>query len=243
MEWILILAVGVAAGTLGGVVGFGASLMLMPVLVFAFGPKAAVPIMAIAGLLANASRVAVWWRDVDWRLNAVYCTAAVPAAALGARLLVALDPHLVEMGLGVFFIAMIPIRRLLMAHGFRIGLPGMAIVGAGIGLLTGLVASTGPLNTPFFLAYGLVKGAFLATEALGSVAIGLTKVVVFRSLDALPTDIILRGLGVGSTLMIGSWLAKRIVVGLDASQFRLAIEAMMLVAGTTLLWSAATAGS
>ncbi|WP_457849484.1 hypothetical protein, partial [Staphylococcus aureus] len=60
------------------------------------------------------------------------------------------------------------------------------IVGAGIGFLSGMVASTGPINTPFFLAYGLVKGAFLATEALGSIAIGMTKALVFRRFDALP---------------------------------------------------------
>ena len=59
----------------------------------------------------------------------------------------------------------------------------MTLVGAGIGFLSGLVASTGPINTPFFLAYGLVKGAYLATEALGSMAIGITKTIVFQRFD------------------------------------------------------------
>ena len=66
---------------------------------------------------------------------------------------------------------------------------------------------------------------------------------MFRALGALPLDIILRGLGVGATLMLGSWLAKRIVLRLDAAQFRLAIEAMMLVAGATLIWSALHEGA
>ena len=65
MTWAAILALGLVSGTLSGIVGFGASIMLMPVLMLAFGPLEAVPIMAIAALLANFSRVVVWWREVD----------------------------------------------------------------------------------------------------------------------------------------------------------------------------------
>src|SRR5690606_5017109 len=79
MLWLLIVPLGIVAGTLGGVVGFGSSVLLMPVLVAAFGPKEAVPIMALAALMANISRVAVWWREVDWRVNVAYCATAVPA--------------------------------------------------------------------------------------------------------------------------------------------------------------------
>jgi len=69
------------AGTVGGVVGFGTSIMLMPALVLVFGPREAVPIMAIAAIMANASRVAAWWREVDWRATAAYSATGIPAAA------------------------------------------------------------------------------------------------------------------------------------------------------------------
>src|SRR5215475_5726077 len=85
MTWIAILALGLVSGTLSGIVGFGASIMLMPVLMLAFGPRDAVPMMAIAALMANFSRVVVWWREVDWRANAYYCATAIPAAARRGR--------------------------------------------------------------------------------------------------------------------------------------------------------------
>ena len=96
MIWLVVLALGLGAGTLSGIVGFGASILLMPALMLAFGPLEAVPIMAIAGLMANFSRVLVWWREVDWRANAFYCATGIPAAALGARTLLILDPRIVE---------------------------------------------------------------------------------------------------------------------------------------------------
>jgi uncharacterized membrane protein YfcA len=238
MMWFVILSVGVAAGTLGGIVGFGGSTILMPILALAFGPKEAVPNMAIAGILANLSRVVVWWREVDWRAAAIYCVPGIPFAALGARTLLALDPRVIEIILGLFFLIMIPVRRWVLTERFSIGLPGLALAGAGVGYLSGIVASTGPLNTPFFLAYGLVKGAFVSTEALGSLGVFGTKAIVFRSFGALPTDIIVRGLIVGSSMMAGSWVAKRFLSHLGAEQFRLLMDGAMLVAGLTLLWGA-----
>ena len=235
MAWQLILALGLAAGTIGGIVGFGSSIMLLPVLVWSFGPKEAVPIMAIAGMMANFSRVAVWWREVDWRVAAVFCATGVPAALLGARTLVALDPRAIEFCLGLFFLAMIPVRRRLLAAGWRIGLRRMAVVGAVIGFLSGVVATVGPINTPFFLAYGLVKGPFISTEALGSGVIGVAKAIVFNRFGALPWDTAVRGLIVGSTLTAGSWIAKRFVQRLDADRFRGLMDGLLAVAGVAML--------
>jgi hypothetical protein len=236
--WLAVLPLGLLAGTLSGIVGFGASIMLMPALMLGFGPQEAVPMMAIAALMANFSRVVVWWREVDWRANAFYCATAIPAAALGARTLLILDPRMVEGTLGAMFLAVIPARRWLLARGLRIAAWHLALVGAGIGFLSGLVASTGPINTPFFLAYGLVKGAYIATEAVGSMAVGITKALVFRRFDALPLVTILHGLIVGASLMVGSWAAKGFVLRLDAHRFRLLMDCLLAGAGLVLLWGA-----
>jgi uncharacterized membrane protein YfcA len=234
-----ILAVGLIAGTLSGIVGFGSSIMLMPVLVIVFGPTQAVPIMAIAAIMANFSRILAWRREVDWHACAAYSVTAVPAAVMGARTLLILPPRLIEGGIGLFFIVMIPARRWLATHSLKIRLWHLAFVGLFIGFMTGIVASTGPITAPIFLAYGLVKGAFLATEAASSLAVYVSKVVVFRTLGALPWEIIVEGLITGSSLMGGAFLAKRFVIKLDPQRFRLLMEAMMLISGATMLWAAA----
>ncbi len=238
MDWAIVLALGLAAGTIGGVVGFGTSIILLPALVIVFGPREAVPVMAITAILANLSRVGVWWREVDWKVCAVYSCAAIPFAGLGATALLNLSTRAVEIAMGAFFILMIPGRRWLQAVGFKMKLWQFAPVGAVIGFLTGIVASTGPVNTPFFIAYGLVKGGFLATEAMSSLGMYVTKSLVFQNFGALPWDTALKGLIVGSSVMAGSWLSKRIVLRMDAAHFRLVMDAMMLVAGATMLVSA-----
>jgi uncharacterized membrane protein YfcA len=238
LEFAIVLAIGLVAGTLGGIVGFGTSIMLMPVLVLVFGPREAVPIMAIASIMANASRVAAWWREVDWRACAAYSATGIPAASLGAHTLLSLPPGVVEGVLGAFFITMIPVRRWMARQHWKLNLWHLAIVGAVIGFLTGLVVATGPVNAPFFLAYGLVKGAYLSTEALGSLAVYISKAITFRSLGALPLEAIIKGLIIGSSLVAGSFLAKRFVQRLNPDNFRLMMDGLLAVAGLTMLWAA-----
>jgi uncharacterized protein len=238
MIWISVLVLALAAGTIGGLIGFGSSIILMPALVLAVGPHEAIPIMAIAGLMANISRVAVWWREVEWRVAAAFSLTAIPMSALGARMLVALDDKLIQLALGVFFLALIPARRWLLATGFRIGLRGMALVGAGIGFLAGLVTTVGPINTPFFLAYGLVKGPFVSTEALASASMGLARASVFHTFGILPSETLLKGLLVGSAVTVGSWLSKQLMAKIDLARFHLMMDGVLLLAAITMLASA-----
>jgi uncharacterized membrane protein YfcA len=239
MEYLFVLAVGLAAGTLSGIVGFGSSIMLMPVLVIAFGPLQAVPIMAIAAIMANLSRVAAWWREVDWRAMAAYSATGVPCAALGAATLLALPTRIIEAALGVFFLAMIGVRRWMASHELKLGRAHLAALGAPVGYLTGIVVSTGPITAPIFLAAGLVKGAFLSTEAAASLAVYLAKAAVFRGLGALPLEIVVKGLITGSTLTAGAFIAKRFVLKMEPERFRLVMDALMLASGLTLLGTAA----
>ena len=235
---LLVLLLGLVAGTVGGIVGFGTSIMLMPALVLVFGPREAVPIMAIASILANASRVAAWWREVDWRATAAYSATGVPAAALGAHTLLSLPPGLVEALLGMFFISMIPVRRWMLRQQWALRLWHMTLVGAAIGFLTGIVVSTGPINTPFFLAYGLVKGAYLGTEAMASLAVYGAKALTFRTLGALPLQTLVQGLIVGASLMGGAFIARRLVLGLDTHKFHRLMDGLLLLAGLSMLWAA-----
>ncbi len=238
MEFALVLLLGLVAGTVGGVLGFGTSIMLMPALVLVFGPREAVPIMAISAIMANASRVAAWWREVDWRVTAAYSATGIPAAALGAKTLLTLPVGVIELVLGVFFIAMIPLRRWMARKQWTLNLWHMALVGLVIGFITGIVVSTGPINAPFFLAYGLVKGAYLGTEAMGSLAVYIAKAITFRSFDALPLEIIVKGLIIGSSLVAGAFIAKRVLHKIDSEKFKLMMDGLLLLAGLTMLWAA-----
>lgn len=230
--------VGLLAGAISGVIGTGSSIMLLPVLVFTFGPKQAVPIMAVAAVMANLARVMAWWKLVDWRAFTAYSITGVPAAAIGARTLLALPSHLIEICLGIFFIIMVPTRHWLMARNFRIKLWQLSIIGAIIGFLTGIVLSTGPLSVPAFTSYGLIKGAFLSTEAASSLVLYVAKVITFREFGAMPLEIFVKGLLVGASLMAGTFIGKVVVLKLSNQAFQHILDALLFCSGLSLLWAA-----
>jgi uncharacterized protein len=238
MGYLIVVCVGLLAGMLSGVIGTGSSMMLMPVLVILYSPQQAVPIMAIAAIMGNLGKVLSWWREIDWRAGSAYCATAVPGAALGVRTLLALPPHVVEFALGVFFISMLPMRRWLRRRAIQFSLLQLAMIGAAVGFLTGIVVSTGPITVPVFMSYGLVKGAFLATEAAASLAVYGAKVAVFNHFGALPRPVRLEGLISGSALMSGTFAARRIVARMNTATFTMIADGLILSSGVSLLWAA-----
>jgi uncharacterized membrane protein YfcA len=238
MDVLVLLASGLFAGTLGGIVGTGSSLVMMPVLVVMFGPRQAIPIMAIAAIMGNFGRVLAWRRDIDWRACGAYCLTAVPGAMVGARLLLEIPPGVAETALGVFFLSLIPVRRWLARRDFRISRTHLMLLGAPLGLLTGVVASTGPLTVPLFTFHGLERGAFLGTEAASSIGMYVAKVATFQAFGALSPQVLARGVGVGATLMAGSFIGHFVVLRLSAGLHRHLIDGLMLCSGVSLLWVA-----
>ena len=148
--------------------------------------------------------------------------------------------HWVDVALGTFFLLMIPGRRWLAARHLRISLWQLALAGAVIGFLTGIVISTGPLSVPAFTSYGLLRGAFISTEAASSLALFVSKVTTFRQLGALPLPAIVQGLIIGSSVMAGALVGKAVVQRMSVSVFQHVLDALLLCSGLALLWAALT---
>ncbi len=233
--WLPMLAVALVAGTIGGVVGFGSAVILLPICTYAFGAAQAVPILTVAALIGNLSRAAFSWRETDWGAVRMYVLGAVPFAAIGAFIFVELDAALIHRLLGAFILLMIPARRWAAHHEMTIRRWHLLPLGAVMGLLSGVVGTVGPINAPFFLAYGLVKGAYLATEALGAAAIHLTKSTVYGRLAALDLETFTHGLVIGLALVAGSWLGKRIVISLDTPAFIRTVELLLAASGILMV--------
>ncbi|MCA0302291.1 MAG: TSUP family transporter [Proteobacteria bacterium] len=188
--------------------------------------------------MANAARVMVWWRQVATRPVLAYVVTGVPAAALGAGTMLRLPSTIVDGAIGLFFIAMVPGRRLIARTIGTLSLWHVAVAGAIIGFLTGIVVSTGPISVPVFVGYGLTGGGFIGTEAGASLAIFVAKALTFRSFGALPSETVFMGLGVGGALMAGTFLSKPFVQTMAPETFRLLMDGLMLVSGLSLLWAA-----
>ncbi len=238
LSYALVLFIGTIAGLVSGIVGTGATVILLPALTLSFGPKSAIPIMAIVAMMSNFAKITAWWREIDWRAAGAYALGGIPGAALGARTMLLLPPHIVDLSLGVFFLVMIPGRRWLAARSYKIGPVFLAAAGLVVGFLTGIVVSTGPISVPIFTSYGLVKGAFIATEAAASIALYISKAITFRAFGALPTDIIVQGVITGSSVMAGTYVSKLLLERISVVHFQRLLDIVMLISGISLIVAA-----
>jgi len=233
---IIVLGIlGFLSGVLGGIIGFGTTILLVPPLIYFYGPVATIPVIAIIAIIANVSRIFLWWHEIRWKVCFVYGLPSIPGVFLGANTLVSLNEKFLEVLLGVFILCLIPIRRWMRAQKFYLRLWHMSILGLCIGFLTGIVATTGALSTPFFLAFGLSKGAFLGTEAAGSLGISITKSIVFHRLGVVDQTIMMQGVLIGLVVLIGSYFSKKIVLRLPEKSFTQLMELVMLVSGITII--------
>ena len=234
-EYLLVLFIGVISGVVSGVIGTGASIMLLPALVLSFGPKQAVPIMAVAAIVGNISRVILWRKDIHWRAFLAYSVTGVPAAAFGAQTLWSLKSTWIDIALGTFFLLMIPYRHWAKSRNFTLSLWQLSVAGALVGYLTGIVLSTGPLTIPIFSAYGLLKGPLLSTEAGASFVVYLSKTITFKAIGGLPLSVVLKGLLIGLSLAAGMSVGKFITLKISMTTFQRLLDVLMLFSGISLI--------
>ena len=227
-----VLVVGALVGSLvGGVAGFGTGIIMLPLVSWAIGIRSAVPVLTVAMLIGNLSRI--WWSrgEVDRAVVVRFTLGAVPATALGTAFFAGAPAEWLGRFVGVFLISAVPLRRLLATDFFRMRLRYFPALGAFIGLLSAMVVTTGPVNTPFFLAYGLRRTAFVGTEAVCSMAMHLARGATLARYSLLTRDAVIVGLVLGSTMFAGAWAARRVLDRMSDRVFLGIIEAMLVLMG------------
>lgn len=232
---ILVAGAALVASTLAAVTGFGGAAVLLPVLVAAFGVRDAIPILTVAQLIGNGSRV--WFNRTELDLGVVgwFALGGIPAALIGGLLFAAAPLSALTRILGAFLLFVVAWRHLRPGPAPHIPQRSFAILGAVSSFLSALLGSVGPLMAPFFLAYGLVKGAYIGTEALSTVVMHVTKLVAYGNASLLTGGSVAIGLALGPIMVAGSFTGKRIVDRLPERVFVVVIEGVLVVAGLLFL--------
>jgi len=234
-ELALLTVAALAASTLAAVAGFGGAAILLPVLVALFGPRDAIPILTIAQLVGNASRVVINRDAVDRRIVGWFALGGIPAALIGGFLFAAAPLDALTRLIGAFLLASVAWRHLGPRPGGALGPRTFTAIGAFFAFASALVGSVGPIMAPFFLAAGLVKSAYIGTEAAATVVMHVAKLVAYGTAALLTAATVGIGLVMAPTMIVGSVIGKRIVDRLPERVFVAIIEVVLVVAGLVFL--------
>lgn len=226
-----------AASILAAVTGFGGAAILLPVLTAVFGVRESIPILTVVQLVGNASRVVLNRKELVLPVVKWFSIGAVPMGLLGGWLFAQAPLAYLHRLLGVFLILMV-VYRVLTRRKVRsrpMDVRWFLPIGAVSTFISALVGSVGPLMAPFFLAFGLTKAAYISTEALATVVMHVTKLLAYGNAELLTLWNIGIGLLLGTVLILGPYLGKRIVDHVSEKAFILLIEITLVAAGIYFL--------
>jgi uncharacterized protein len=231
----LLLAGAFVASIVAAVAGFGGAAIMLPILVALFGPRDAIPILAIAGLVSNGSRVALNRGAISWPIVGWFALGGIPAALIGGFLFAAAPLESLTRLIGAFLLASVAWRHLQPRPSDVLGPRTFTAIGAVFAFASALVGSIGPIMAPFFLAAGLVKSAYIGTEAAASVVMQVAKLVAYGIAAILTPFMGALGLLMVPAMLAGSWIGKRIVDRMSERIFIAVIEVVLVVTGLVFL--------
>lgn len=234
-ELALLVGAALLASTLAAVSGFGGAAILLPVLVAIFGPRDAIPILTIAQLVGNSSRVVLNRDAIDRRIVGWFALGGVPAALVGGFLFASAPLDALTRLIGAFLLVSVAWRHLRPEPSGLLGPRTFTVIGAVFAFASALVGSVGPIMAPFFLRAGLVKGAYIGTEAAATVVMHVAKLVAYGTAALLTVATVGIGLLMAPAMIAGSWIGKRIVDRLPEQVFVAIIEVVLVVAGLVFL--------
>lgn len=252
MDLLLIAIAAAVAAALTLFSGFGLGTILLPVFALFFPIPIAVAATGVIHLLNNLFKAALLWKRANWRTVVSFGVPAIPAAILGAWLLVLLGdtPQMFEWsafgrrygptGAGlVVGILMIALGLLELQGWFqKLSAPRRLVPLGGLlsGFFGGLAGQQGALRSIFLLRTGLAADQFIATGVMIAVLIDVSRLATYAAsfgaagLEPEGREVTAVAIG-ASAAFAGAYLATRYLDKLTIAFVRWMVAALMILIG------------
>ncbi|MBP2645051.1 MAG: sulfite exporter TauE/SafE family protein [Firmicutes bacterium] len=234
MMLIILFAGGFIAAAISGAAGFGGALLLLPLLTKMVGTAMAVPVLTIAQLIGNLSRVYFGYKEIEWKPVRLFLIGAIPMSIIGAFSFVSIPKEIVTKLIGFTVIAFVILKHYQIIK-FEGSDRVMVLGGAFVGFLSGLVGSAGPIGAALFVSLPLSPIAYIASEAVTAVAMHIVKTVVYQNYLGLGLEAIKLGLYVGAAMIAGTWAGKKIIEMMPKEMFSKVVTLLLAGMGIELI--------
>ncbi len=223
------------AAAISGAAGFGGALLLLPLLLRIIGTTMAVPVLTLAQLIGNLSRVFIGFRQIHWKPVVVFVAGAIPAAMLGAWSFAVVPKNVVTRIIGIAIIIFVVLKYFKLLQ-FKPGNITMLLGGALVGLLSGLVGSAGPLGAAIFLSLNLNPITYIASEAVTATAMHIVKTMVYQKYIGIGLKEITIGLFMGTAMVLGTWAGKKFIENMPKEKFVKFVGVLLCLVGLQMVF-------
>ncbi len=205
---LLLVTLGILAGLITTLSGFGGGLVLVTALALLWDPLTALTLSSLALLFGNAQRVWLFRQQWDRELAVPIVLGAIPGALVGALLATKAPSWILQ----VAIVSMTLIALLRLLSPARVTLP-TSVLGpgaCGVGLLSATTGGGGFLLGPLLLSTGASGGRYIATGATAGTAIHLFRIAGYSTTGILDFALIHSVIAITIAILLGNILGRRI---------------------------------
>ena len=234
---ILLFGAGCASWTISTFSGGAGSIVLLAIVTHLIRVKAVAPVITIASLMASPTRILVSWRLIEWTVVLWYLPGAISGAIVGSWIFAKANATWLSVIVGLFLVST-PMQYHLGGRdrSFPMRLAWFVPVSLAVGLVSGIIGASSLVSIPFYLNYGLTKERMLATSAVHSLFIQLTKIATYWSFGVLTAGSVLEGAFAGLGAMVAIYLTRQWLGRFKEIWFRRFAILLMLLSGLSILW-------
>jgi uncharacterized membrane protein YfcA len=232
----LVALVGMLAGGIASVAGFGIGSLLTPLFAYRVGTKIAVAAVSIPHFAATLYRFWLLRKSVDRRTLISFGITSAAGGLVGALLNAYSSNAALTVIFGVLLIFVSLSEFSGLAQRMRFSAPMAWLAGGASGLLGGLVGNQGGIRSAALLGFDLNKEAFVATATAIGVVVDFARMPVYivkEGHDLLNLWVPI-AIAIVATI-VGTILGKRYLVRLSQAVFRRTVASLLLLLGVYML--------
>ena len=232
-----LLLAATVAGVLRGFSGFGAALVLAPVVSLIVGTHVAVPAIILSIFVTTVQLFAPTWSQVRRSDQLALSLAGCIGVPAGVVLLIYLDPELMRRSIS----AVTALFALLLMTGWRYSHQPSRYGSAAMGALGGVLSGAASIGGPPVIVY-LLAGPGSAAQTRASLIYyfaftQLTAIVMFSIGGLMNWEVVVTAAVVSPSLILGTWAGVRLFHLASERVFRIAALTILLIVGVSTFFA------
>ncbi len=218
--FVFTLCLGFAGGIMQGFTGWGAAMLMMPLITLVYPPAEALALLVVGGLIISAQLYPAAMRQVTWIDMRPLLLTLILFTPVGTILLLYMDPYLVRRVIGIILIVV----SILVLSGWQYRGKESTLSTALFGGISGIINGFAGLGSAILAIYIMALPGQASVQRskiiIASGVIIFTITVVFSINGVMDWDLILRGILLAPTQMIGAIIGAKLFNYLPQEYFK-----------------------
>lgn len=238
LQILYLAGIAFVTATFHSVAAFAGGLLLAVLVAPVVGVKETVPMVSVALMISQSTRVMLFREAVNWRAFWNVAAVSFPCLVGGVLLYISLPVDIIALVLGLFLIAMVPLRRYMADRSVKIGPIGLRLVAIPYGVISGTAFGVGLLLAPFLLGAGLFGEVLVGTVAAIAFTTNVTKTVLFGFSPLMTLELFVAGALIGLITIPGHIFGRWIVRQTSLRVHTALVESIIIGGGCYFIWQA-----